>query len=145
MIQTSLTIKNKLKNLTKFSAIDLNSTFSINVELWDYEQLELNNLDLIEINNFILKINQNKVITNSDYISISILDHNQTIDSNKLKLITVSEPKLNIFDSIQLFTKSKDQTAFVKGQVLNLIKSEFTILQFIYFKNRHSQKCGIEY
>jgi hypothetical protein len=145
LIQTSLTIKNKLKNLTKFSAIDLNSTFSINVELWDYEQLELNNLDLIEINNFILKINQNKVITNSDYISISILDHNQTIDSNKLKLITVSEPKLNIFDSIQLFTKSKDQTAFVKGQVLNLIKSEFTILQFIYFKNRHSQKCGIEY
>ena len=145
MIQTSLTIKNKLKNLTKFSAIDLNSTFSINVELWDYEQLELNNLDLIEINNFILKINQNKIITNSDYISISILDHNQTIDSNKLTLITVSEPKLNIFDSIQLFTKSKDQTAFVKGQVLNLIKSEFTILQFIYLKNRHSQKCGIEY
>ena len=73
------------------------------------------------------------------------MDHNQTIDSNKLTLITVSEPKLNIFDSIQLFTKSKDQTAFVKGQVLNLIKSEFTILQFIYFKNRHSQKCGIEY
>ena len=145
MIQTSINIKNKLKNLTKFAAIDLNSTFSINVELWDYEQLELNNLDLIEINNLILKINQNKIITNSDYQSISIMDHNQTIDSNKLTLITVSEPKLNIFDSIQLFTKSKDQTAFVKGQVLNLIKSEFTILQFIYFKNRHSQKCSIEY
>jgi hypothetical protein len=71
----NITIKNSHRTLTKFMACDKVTQDTLKVELWNM-QTNIQNHDLILINLAAIQKGSNATITNTDYISVQVLESN---------------------------------------------------------------------
>lgn len=120
-MRKNVLIKNIPKTLTSFIARDKMSSASIKVELWNIGT-SLKNNDVVEIKFASYKIEINAVITNTDYIIITVIGENfalpNTSTANNTNVRSPPDLKLNQFSDISTFANSKDKSGNVKGNLL---------------------------
>ena len=110
----NLTIKNSHRTLTKFMACDKVTQDTLKVELWNM-QTNIQNHDLILINLAAIQKGSNATITNTDYISVQVLESNCSFTDKIITTSTSMDIEMLSFENNTQFANSIETVGSLRG------------------------------
>ena len=111
-----------MRKLTKFTAFDEQTKTFINAEFWNQLQ-NLSNNDRVKIEYCIIQFGVRTLLTNSDYLKISVLESNLTLENLPSSTLQTanSDLKMNTYNNIKSFTSSTDVLGLIDGKYIYFI------------------------
>jgi hypothetical protein len=109
-----IVIKDKPRTLKKFKAVDLKSNKFINAEIWNLENI-INNNDKCLIKYALFQLGNKAVLTNTDYLSITVIESNVNLTALKLESSTTITTKIKTYANFETFATSSEQVANLTG------------------------------
>jgi len=115
-----IVIKDKPRTLKKFKAVDLISHKYINAEIWNLDTV-INNNDKCLIKYALFQLGNKAVITNTDYLSITVIGSNVNLTSLQLPSTSTLYTKIKTYILFDQFTTATEQVGNLSGNVNLLI------------------------